>query len=77
MIPALSGKCHLENSHWRRAKGSTGEDLFVTQELDEERLKKDLEELRRSGIESLAVVLAHSYMSVVADNDCNKLLNVL
>lgn len=48
-------------------KGTTGEDLFVTQELDEERLKKDLEELRQSGIESLSVVLAHSYMSVTLD----------
>ena len=62
VIPALPDKCQLDSKQWRRAKGSTGEDLFVTQELDEERLKSDLEELRRSGIESLAVVLAHSYM---------------
>ncbi|XP_029033691.2 5-oxoprolinase [Osmia bicornis bicornis] len=62
VIPALPGKCHLDNKNWRRVKGSTGEELFVTQELDEEKLKRDLEELQRSGIESLAVVLAHSYM---------------
>ncbi|XP_076238915.1 5-oxoprolinase [Calliopsis andreniformis] len=61
VIPALLGRCHLENKQWRKVKGCTGEDLFVTQELDEERLKKDLENLRQSGIESLAVVLAHSY----------------
>ncbi|XP_043580840.1 5-oxoprolinase [Bombus pyrosoma] len=61
VIPALPGKCHLDSKKWRRVKGSTNEDLFITQELDEEKLKLDLEELRRSGIESLAVVLAHSY----------------
>ncbi|XP_033333786.2 5-oxoprolinase [Megalopta genalis] len=61
-IPALPGRCCLDSKQWRRAKGSTGEDLFVTRELDEERLKEDLKQLRRSGIESLAVVLAHSYM---------------
>ncbi|XP_078052586.1 5-oxoprolinase [Augochlora pura] len=61
-IPALPGRCYLDSKQWKRVKGSTGEDLFVIQELDEEKLKKDLKELRRSGIESLAVVLAHSYM---------------
>ncbi|XP_017878802.1 5-oxoprolinase isoform X2 [Ceratina calcarata] len=61
-IPALPGKCLLDSSKWRRVKGSTGEDLFVIEELDEVKLKKDLEELKESGIESLAVVLAHSYM---------------
>ncbi|CAK9830305.1 OPLAH [Anthophora retusa] len=61
VIPALPSKCQLETKKWRRVKGSTGEDLFVTEELDEERLKQDLDELKRSGIESLAVVLAHSY----------------
>ncbi|XP_043254892.1 5-oxoprolinase isoform X1 [Colletes gigas] len=61
-IPASPDKCRLDTKNWRRVKGSTGEDLFVTRELDEERLKKDLEELKRTGIESLSVVLAHSYM---------------
>lgn len=66
VIPASVGKCQLDNKKWRRVKGSTGEDLFITRELDEEKLKLDLEELRRSGIESLAVVLAHSYTFVIA-----------
>lgn len=64
VIPALPGKCHMENQSWRRVKGSTGEDLFVTQELDEAQLKEDLKELRDLGIESLAVVLMHSYTLV-------------
>ncbi|KAK1131870.1 hypothetical protein K0M31_016018 [Melipona bicolor] len=61
VIPVLPGKCQMDNKQWRRVTGSTGEDLFITQELDEEKLKLDLEELKESGIESLAVVLAHSY----------------
>lgn len=64
VIPALLGRCRMENQSWRRVKGSTGEDLFVTQELDEAQLKEDLKELRDLGIESLAVVLAHSYTLV-------------
>lgn len=65
VIPALPGRCQLDSKEWRKVKGSTGEDLFVTQELDEERLKQDLEELKGSGIESLAVVFAHSYTFVI------------
>nr|XP_012216316.1 PREDICTED: 5-oxoprolinase [Linepithema humile]XP_012216317.1 PREDICTED: 5-oxoprolinase [Linepithema humile] len=61
VIPALPGKCRMENQSWRKVKGSTGEDLFVTQELDEIQLKEDLKELRSQEIESLAVVLMHSY----------------
>lgn len=66
MIPASVGKCQLDNKKWRRVRGCTGEDLFITRELDEEKLRLDLEELKRSGIESLAVVLAHSYTFVIA-----------
>ena len=66
VIPALSGKCYMKNESWRKVKGSTGEDLYVTQELDEIQLKKNLKELRDQGIESLAVVLMHSYTLVNA-----------
>lgn len=65
VIPALPGKCQLVKDSWRKVKGSTGEDLFVMQELNEEKLKKDLLELKQSGIESIAVVLAHSYTLVL------------
>ncbi|XP_024944987.1 5-oxoprolinase isoform X2 [Cephus cinctus] len=61
VIPALPGQCELDSKQWRRVRGSTGEDLFVIQELDEESLIKDLEKLKIQGIQSLAVVLAHSY----------------
>lgn len=62
VIPALPGKCQMPcKDSWRKVRGSTGEDLFVIQELDEGKLKEDLMDLKRSGIESIAVVLAHSY----------------
>lgn len=68
VIPALPGKCHMENQSWQRVQGSTGEELFITQELDEIQLKEDLKELRDLGIESLAVVLTHSYTLVNHSN---------
>ncbi|XP_033225027.1 5-oxoprolinase isoform X2 [Belonocnema kinseyi] len=61
VIPALSNRCQLDKDNWKIVKGSTGEDLFLKQELDEETLKKDLLELKKLGIQSLAVVLMHSY----------------
>jgi len=64
VIPALPGSCRMENQLWRKVKGSTGEDLYVIQELDEAQLKEDLKTLRNLGIDSLAVVLAHSYTLV-------------
>ena len=61
VIPALKGKCELPKDAWKKVKGSTGEDLYITQELNQEKLKEDLKELKAKGIESLAVVLMHSY----------------
>ncbi|KAL6260479.1 hypothetical protein P5V15_008004 [Pogonomyrmex californicus] len=55
VIPALPGSCQMENRSWRRVKGSTGEDLFIIQELDEIQLKEDLKKLRNLGIDSLAL----------------------
>ncbi|KAJ8672521.1 hypothetical protein QAD02_003780 [Eretmocerus hayati] len=61
VVPALPGKCDLTKRSWRKVRGSTGEELFVTQELDEEDLMKNLKYLKQKGIESLAVVMMHSY----------------
>lgn len=41
--------------------GETGEELYVTQELDVHKLKTDLQQLKETGIDSIAVALAHSY----------------
>ncbi|XP_058790910.1 5-oxoprolinase [Phymastichus coffea] len=61
VVPALPGKCNLPKNTWTKVKGSTGEDLFITKELDEAKLKRDLRKLKENGIQSLAVVLMHSY----------------
>lgn len=42
-------------------KGATGEEFFVTKDINVEEIRKDLAAIRDSGIKSIAVVLAHSY----------------
>jgi len=65
VVPALPGRCLLkEGSQWRHVTGTTGEELLVCQELNEDTLQKDLTILKAKGINSIAVVLAHSYMCV-------------
>lgn len=63
VVPAMATKCQLKDTtlSWKRVKGTTDEEFLIMQELDEQRLRKDLEDLKKDGIESLAVVLAHSY----------------
>ncbi|XP_012265317.2 5-oxoprolinase [Athalia rosae] len=64
VVPALPDRCKLGDNvghKWKRVKGTTGEEFLVVQELDEEKLRDDLKGLKERGIESLAVVLAHSY----------------
>nr|CAD7404141.1 unnamed protein product [Timema cristinae] len=46
---------------WRPIRGTTQEDLLICKDLDSEQLKEDLINLKSKGIESIAVVLAHSY----------------
>ncbi|XP_049939893.1 5-oxoprolinase [Schistocerca serialis cubense] len=64
IIPALPGRCQLQEmaADWRKVRGTTGEELLVVKELDTEKLTRDLQALRGKGYNSLAVVLAHSYM---------------
>jgi hypothetical protein len=65
VVPALPGRCLLkEGLEWRHVIGTTGEELLVCQELNEDTLEKDLTILKEKGINSVAVVLAHSYMWV-------------
>lgn len=66
VIPALRGRCQLggTSSKWKTVKGTTGEELYIVQELNTEKLKKDLQMVKDQGFNSLAVVLAHSYMYV-------------
>jgi 5-oxoprolinase (ATP-hydrolysing) len=65
VVPALPGRCMLkEGSQWRCVTGTTGEELLVCRELNEDTLQKDLTILKEKGINSIAVVLAHSYTCV-------------
>lgn len=41
--------------------GTTGQKMLVIKDIDEKAVRKDLESLREKGIDSIAVVLAHSY----------------
>ena len=68
-----SERCELEKTGWREVEGSTGEGLHVVQELDTEKLKKDLEGLRERGISSLACVLMHSYLHASHEEQVGRL----
>ncbi|CAG9131512.1 unnamed protein product [Plutella xylostella] len=61
VIPALEDKCQLQTDQWRASIGTTGEKMLVMKEIDEEEVRGKLAKLRESGIDSIAVVLAHSY----------------
>ncbi|KAK9753040.1 Hydantoinase/oxoprolinase N-terminal region [Popillia japonica] len=63
IIPKLDGKCQLEEiaSKWRIIQGTTGEDFYVLKEIPRQEVKTSLIKLKQSGINSIAVVLAHSY----------------
>ncbi|KAK3853136.1 hypothetical protein Pcinc_040305 [Petrolisthes cinctipes] len=50
------------NNQWKVEKGITGEEILVTKEVDEPKLRQDLKKILDKGITSLAVVLIHSYM---------------
>ena len=53
--------CHLEND-WTVLKGSTGEQIYETEPLDEQDLKISLKWLLEKGIKCLAVALMHSFL---------------
>jgi 5-oxoprolinase (ATP-hydrolysing) len=62
VIPALEDRCQMDKpKDWVKVTGTTGEKMLIIKELDEEAVRKDLVKLREKGIESIAVVLAHSY----------------
>ncbi|CAG9792777.1 unnamed protein product [Diatraea saccharalis] len=62
VIPALEDRCQMEKpGDWKVVIGTTGEKMLVMKDVEEEAVKKDLLKLREKGIESIAVVLAHSY----------------
>ncbi|XP_075985169.1 5-oxoprolinase isoform X2 [Anticarsia gemmatalis] len=62
VIPALEDRCQMpREKHWKEVTGTTGEKMLVIKDLVEEEIRRDLKGLKERGIESVAVVLAHSY----------------
>ncbi|XP_052759152.1 5-oxoprolinase [Galleria mellonella] len=60
VIPALEDRCQMKKS-WPSVTGTTGEKILIVKEVDEEEVRRDLKALKEKGIDSIAVVLAHSY----------------
>ncbi|XP_028029518.1 5-oxoprolinase [Bombyx mandarina] len=63
VIPALEDRCQLDKAgkNWKEVYGTTGEKMLVIKDIDEDAVRVDLQALKEKGIESIAVVLAHSY----------------
>ncbi|CAG9570659.1 unnamed protein product [Danaus chrysippus] len=63
VIPALEDRCQIDKSKldWKEVIGTTGQKMLVMKDIDEEEVRRDLAALREKGIDSIAVVLAHSY----------------
>lgn len=50
-----------QERHWQQILGTTGEKMLIIKDLEEDVVRRELKELKKRGIESVAVVLAHSY----------------
>lgn len=59
-MEVFSGYFQPKNT-WKTVIGTTGEKLLVAKPLNEESLRKGLQRIKDKGIESIAVVLMHSY----------------
>ena len=53
--------CELPTSNCQVEKGSTGEDFIIKTAPDKKKILQDLTNLRKNGIESIAIVLLHAY----------------
>lgn len=62
IAPVFAQRCKLPESFWKRkVTGKTKEDLFVLSELDVDEVEKKLLTVKEKGINSIAVVLMHSF----------------
>ncbi|CAK1543361.1 unnamed protein product [Leptosia nina] len=63
VIPALENRCQIDKSkqNWQEVQGTTGQKMLVIKDIDEKSVRTDLAALKKKGIDSVAVVLAHSY----------------
>lgn len=63
ILPRLDASTEeIASEKWKIAQGSTGEELLITKQVNEVKLRQDLQQILNKGIKSLAVVLLHSYM---------------
>ena len=53
--------CQLTTSDCNIEKGSTGEDFIIKTVPDKKKILQDLKNLKKNGIESIAIVLLHAY----------------
>ena len=53
--------CHFK-ADWKVVKGTTGEELFEIEEVNENSVRHALESLKSKGISSIAVALMHSFL---------------
>ena len=58
-----NSNCQMDKSGYRKTKGTTGEEMFVSCELKKSDLESKLRGLKERGIDSIACVLMHSYMN--------------
>ena len=58
-----NNSCQLDRSGWKATRGSTGEEMFISRDLEEEDLRQKLTRVKEKGINSIACVLMHSYMN--------------
>ncbi|KAK5647177.1 hypothetical protein RI129_002069 [Pyrocoelia pectoralis] len=79
VIPALIGKCELgeQSAEWKVVEGNMGEKLYVIKDLNRDEIRKDLERVKNTGINSIAVVLAHSYMYAEHEKEIGKIATEL
>lgn len=64
IVPALPNKCKLDKNilNWKLIDQTiTGEPMFEIKSIDHGEVRNDLQKLKESGVESVAVVFAHSY----------------
>lgn len=61
IIPAQLDKCNLPSKSWKLVEGSSKEQMYITNDLNEEEVREKLTKLYLEGYQSIAVVLAHSY----------------
>lgn len=64
IIPVLPKQCQLEENvtkNWPIVEGKTGEQFYVTKDVDADQVYQELMRVKKLGINSISVALAHSY----------------